>query len=161
MRLMLALALALTWLVFGPAWADEPILLAFDGISTAPGKIDEDMNRALAAELAERGIEVRFISPLISLRRPDLDVRFYASATLERTAQTRVRSRHGDSPATDTLSFARCQLHIWRFDDAGTSETLFADTLIIPLPDTSPSPSAAIPPALAERIAEVVRGLEF
>ena len=150
-----ALAVAMGWSM--AARAEEPVVLAFTGI-TMPAKMetDESMNRVLASELAARGIEVHFVSPRASFPQSDSGAVFFGDATLERTGVTRVRSSNGDSPVTETMSFARCHLGVWRYDGEGKSETLFRGDVTVPVTGEPPELVPAVPVALAERIAEVV-----
>ena len=150
-----ALAVAMGWSM--AARAAEPVVLAFTGIAM-PVKMETDgsMNRVLAEELAARGIEVHFVSSRGGFAQSDSDAVFYGNATLERTGVTRVRSSSGDSPVTETMSFARCHLGVWRYDEDGTSETLFRGDVTVPVSGEPPELVPTVPVALAERIAEVV-----
>lgn len=140
-----------------PAGAD-PAVLKFPGF-TFRARTDAvaDMERVFAAELAARGIEVRPVPPIIS-GGPDPRAPFYAEAAVERTGVTRVRSSGGDSPVTETVSFARCHLGVWRHDGEGHSAKLFKGDVTVPVAGEPPELVPAVPAALAERIAEV---LEF
>ncbi|MBR6021072.1 MAG: hypothetical protein IK066_01485 [Kiritimatiellae bacterium] len=157
MKRMLELALALAWLGAGMARAAEPVGLAFAGIAVPPAmEIDGEMNRVFAGELAARGIEVHFVSSLAGSSRPEPSAAFCGEARVDRTARANVRSLRGDSPVTEVVSFARCSLSIWRYDAEDPPETLFSDSVVVPLTGDPPELVPAVPVALAERIAAVL-----
>lgn len=135
----------------------EPVVLESTGIwRRGEPEPDRDMNRIFGAELAARGIEVHFISPFKSLAHADFAASYGAEGSVEDTRVTKVRSSGGDSPVTERVAYARCQLSVWRWDDEGRTVRLFAGDVIVPAEGDPPDFGTAVPKSLAEKVGDVV-----